>query len=102
MVELVLGQNNVIFWNRTVDRLAVAVTEEAPYSIEVVEPKVPLVRGGSMGLKVVAKRKEGFTAPIAVCTALEPAGDRLGRRDRRSPRSRTRRSSRSTPTAAPS
>ena len=39
--ELVLGQNNVPFWTRTVDTLAVAVTEEAPYSIEVVEPKVP-------------------------------------------------------------
>ena len=74
MVELVLGQNNVIFWNRTVDRLAVAVTEEAPYSIEVVEPKVPLVRGGSMGLKVVAKRKEGFTAPIAVALPWNPPG----------------------------
>jgi hypothetical protein len=47
---LVLGQNNVIVWSRSVDRLAVGVTEECPYSIEIVEPKVPLVRGGSMGL----------------------------------------------------
>src|SRR5690349_10378746 len=65
-VELVLGQNNVPFWTRSTDRLAVAVTEEVPYSIEIVEPKVPLVRGGSMSLKVVAKRAEGFKAPIAV------------------------------------
>ena len=43
-----------------VDRTAVAVTEEAPYSIEVVEPKVPLVQNGSMNLKVVAKRQAGF------------------------------------------
>ena len=64
--ELVLGQNNVPFWTRTVDSLAVAVTEEAPFTIEVVEPKVPIVRGGSMELKVVARRKPGFTAPIAV------------------------------------
>ena len=62
------------FWTRTVDRLAVAVTEEAPYSIEVVEPKVPLVRGGSMDLKVVAKRKAGFTAPIAVSLPWNPPG----------------------------
>ena len=72
--ELVLGQNNVQYWGRSVDRLAVAVTEEAPFSIEVVEPKVPLVRGGSMGLKVVAKRKPGFTAPIAVSLPWNPPG----------------------------
>jgi hypothetical protein len=74
MIELVLGQNNVPFWNRYLDKLAVATCEEAPYSIEVVEPKVPVVRGGSMGLKVVAKRKAGFTAPIAVSLPWNPPG----------------------------
>ena len=72
--ELVLGQNNIPYWTRSVDRLAVAVTEEAPYSIEVVEPKVPLVRGGSMALRVVAKRKPGFTAAIAVALPWNPPG----------------------------
>jgi hypothetical protein len=72
--ELVLGANNVPFWVRTVDKLAVAVTEESPFSIEVVEPKVPLVRGGSMNLKVVARRKEGFHAPIAVSLPWNPPG----------------------------
>ena len=67
-----------------------AVTEEAPFSIEIVEPKVPLVRGGSMSLKVVAKRKPGFTAPDRDLPALEPAGRRLVWRRRRSPRRRTR------------
>jgi len=73
-IELVLGQNNIPFWTRTVDTLAVAVTDEAPYSIEVVEPKVPLVRGGSMNLKIVATRKPGFTAPIAVSLPWNPPG----------------------------
>lgn len=73
-IELVTGQNQVPFWTRTVETLAVVVTEESPYSIEVVEPKVPLVRGGSMGLKVVAKRKPGFTAPIAVALPWNPPG----------------------------
>ena len=71
---LVLGQNNVNVWSRTVDRLAVAVTEECPYSIEIVEPKVPLVRGGSMGLKVRANRKPGFKAAIAVYLPWNPPG----------------------------
>jgi hypothetical protein len=72
--ELVLGQNNVPVWTRTVDALAVAVTEEAPFTIDVVEPRVPLVRGGSMELKVVARRKPGFTAPILVSLPFNPPG----------------------------
>jgi hypothetical protein len=71
---LVFGQNNVTVWSRTVDRLAVAVTEECPYSIEIVEPKVPLVRGGSMELKVRATRKPGFKAAIAVYLPWNPPG----------------------------
>jgi hypothetical protein len=71
---LVFGQNNVNVWSRDVNRLAVAVTEECPYTIEVVEPKVPLVRGGSMGLKVRAHRKPGFKAAIAVYLPWNPPG----------------------------
>lgn len=74
VAELVNGQNNIPFWTRTVDRFAVAVTEECPYTIDIVEPKVPLVRGGSMGLKVVATRKEGFKAPIAISLPWNPPG----------------------------
>ncbi len=71
---LVFGQNNVNVWSRTVDRLAVAVTEECPYTIEIVEPKVPLVRGGSMGLKIRAHRKPGFKAAISVYLPWNPPG----------------------------
>ncbi len=74
MSVLVLGQNQVNVWSRTVDRLAVAVTEECPYSIEIVEPKVPLVRSGSMGLKVRAIRKPGFKAGIYVYLPYNPPG----------------------------
>jgi hypothetical protein len=74
MSVLVLGQNQVNVWSRTVDRLAVAVTEECPYTIEIVEPKVPLVRSGSMGLKVRATRKPGFKAPIYVYLPYNPPG----------------------------
>jgi hypothetical protein len=71
---LVLGQNQQNVWSRTVDRLAVAVTEECPYTIEIVEPKVPLVRSGSMGLKVRATRKPGFKAGIYVYLPYNPPG----------------------------
>jgi hypothetical protein len=71
---LVLGQNNVIVWSRAVDKLSVNVAEECPYSIEIVEPKVPLVRSGQMGLKVRATRKPGFKAPISVYLPWNPPG----------------------------
>ncbi|MGH7194183.1 MAG: PPC domain-containing protein, partial [Candidatus Saccharimonadales bacterium] len=71
---LARGQNNILVWGHTADRMATAITAEAPFKIEVVEPKVPLVRDGSMGLKVVATRKEGFTAPIAIRMLYNPPG----------------------------
>lgn len=49
---------------RDVNRLAVAVVDELPFKIDVIEPKAPLARGGSMQLKVVATRKPDFKAPI--------------------------------------
>jgi hypothetical protein len=72
--ELVLGRNNLPFWTRTVETLAVAVAEEAPFSVAILQPKVPIVRGGSMDLKVVATRKRGFTAPIGVSLPWNPPG----------------------------
>ena len=59
---------------RTVESLAVAVANKAPFSVAIVEPKVPIVRGGSMDLKVVATRKPGFTAPILVSLPWNPSG----------------------------
>jgi len=72
--SLVRGQNNIDVWTCTTERMAVSVAAEAPFKIEVVEPKVPLVRDGAMDLKVVATRKEGFTAPIGVRMLYNPPG----------------------------
>ncbi len=57
-----------------VDRMAVVVVEELPYTLEIVEPKVPLVQGGSMQLKIRAHRKKGFTEPINVQIPFLPPG----------------------------
>lgn len=76
---LVIGRNNISFWQRDLQQFAIAVAEEAPYSIEVVEPKVPLVKGGVMQLKVVAHREEGFTDPIYVDLPYMPPGVRASR-----------------------
>lgn len=70
--SMVRGQNNIHVWDVYTHRLAAAVTEEAPFQVEIVEPKVPLVRLGNMDLKVRATRKEGFTAPIAIRMLYNP------------------------------
>jgi hypothetical protein len=73
-VVLIRGQNQIPFWTESVPRLATAVTTESPFSIEIVEPKVPIVHDGQMSLKVIAKRKEGFTAPIKIDMLWLPPG----------------------------
>jgi hypothetical protein len=69
-----IGPNNTPFMRHYTDRTAVAVTEPAPYSIEVIQPKVPLVQNGSYNLKIVAKRAEGFKGPITVFPLWTPPG----------------------------
>jgi len=73
-IELVLNGNQQSFYVTHVDRMAVAVAEAAPFSVKIVEPKVPLVQGGQMGLRVVAARKGEFTGPINVRMLFKPPG----------------------------
>jgi hypothetical protein len=75
MLELVTGPpGQSVYWRHEVDRAAVAVTEEVPFKIQIVEPKVPLVQNGAMNLKVVAERKKGYKAPITVQMLFNPPG----------------------------
>jgi len=71
---LVRGQNNVDVWGHNADRMASVIAEAIPYSIDLVAPKTPLVRGGTMQLKVVAKRAEGFKDPISLRLLYNPPG----------------------------
>jgi len=71
---LVRGRNNVSFWNHFADRAAVAVTQALPYTIRAIQPNAPLVRNGSMELKIIADRNEGFENPIAIRTLYNPPG----------------------------
>jgi hypothetical protein len=75
VVELVTGgPGQSVYWKRETARTAIAVTNEAPFSIRIVEPKVPLVQNGSMNLKIVAERKPGFIAPITIYPLFNPPG----------------------------
>jgi hypothetical protein len=73
-VELVQGPNNTAYYSTRVDGIYVAVTKAAPFSLNIVEPKVPLVKAGSMALEITAERKPGFDEPIEVQMIWNPPG----------------------------
>ncbi|MGB7343562.1 MAG: hypothetical protein WBD20_05085 [Pirellulaceae bacterium] len=63
--DFLIGEPNQSLYRwKDVDRLAVAVVDEIPFRIEIEVPKVPLVRDGSMNLKVIAHKKEGWDEDI--------------------------------------
>ena len=68
------ARNNQPFWMESFDKLAVTVTEKVPFDVQVVIPKVPLVRGGSLDLKVIATKEEGFDEDIQLLVLQNPAG----------------------------
>ena len=69
------GQPNNAFYHRSVvEKLACAVTQKVPFSIEIQQPTVPIVRNGSMNLKIVVHRDEGFGQPLTVQLPFRPPG----------------------------
>ena len=75
MAELIInapGQS--IYWAANVNKAAFAVTQDVPFKISIVEPKVPLVQNGAMQLKIVAERAAGFKAAITVVPLYSPPG----------------------------
>ena len=80
-IDLVNGNNNIRIYATTVDRPVVAVADEAPFKLTIVQPKVPLVQLGQMQLKVVAERKPGFTGGIHLQMLFDPPGVGSGQAD---------------------
>lgn len=74
-LDLVRGpQNGVEYYTRLHDRVPVAVVDEIPFSVTIEQPKVPLVRNGSMKLKVHAHRKDGYDKKITARLLWKPPG----------------------------
>lgn len=73
-VRLIQGNNDTTFYGRMVDRLALAVSEPAPFSVELVPPPVPTVINTFRMLTVKATRAEGFNGPIELKFPWLPAG----------------------------
>jgi hypothetical protein len=71
--DFVLGEPNAaVFISGVVHKLAMVVTEKVPYHIEIVQPHVPLVRSGTMNVKVAVKRDKGFDAPLTLLFPFNP------------------------------
>lgn len=70
-----IERNNAgVFHSTTGDRFCVAVIEEAPYDLSLSTPPVPLVRNGTMPIKVTVTRKEGYTGKVRVKLPWKPPG----------------------------
>jgi hypothetical protein len=73
--DLVYGGPGVNLYHAyTAPAAPVVVTEAVPFKIRIVEPKVPLVHNGSMNLKIVAERQNGFKGPITIYPLYNPPG----------------------------
>ena len=73
--ELVHGNPNRTCWRQSIsDRLSVAVVEQVPVQIELVQPAVPLVQSGRLDLKVRVTREEGFEGAVRLTFPFSPPG----------------------------
>lgn len=66
--------NEGAYHSVSVDRVAAAVIHEAPFNIDLEAPPVPIVKNGTLGLKVRATRNEGYAEKITVRFLWNPPG----------------------------
>ncbi len=71
---VVAPPNETVYYRTTVEGLAVAACEPAPFRLEVTPPGVPLVRGGAMRLAVRLERAEGFDGKVECRMLWNPPG----------------------------
>ena len=72
VVDLVAASADQLFQSAEVDRLAVAVVDEVPYSIALSTPATSLAPDGTLNLAVTATRADGFTAPLEISFPFLP------------------------------
>ncbi|MSU66960.1 MAG: peptidase [Opitutia bacterium] len=73
-VDWVRIQNDIGYSRSEVGQIAAAVVEAVPFTVRIVEPKVPLVQSGEAAWKIIADRQEGFDEPITVKMLWNPPG----------------------------
>lgn len=74
-LDFVRGEpNGTLYYSTMVNGLPVSVAEAAPFSVSIDTPKVPIVRNGTMKLKVRAQRQPGFEKKVTVRLIWSPPG----------------------------
>ncbi|MDP6445694.1 MAG: PPC domain-containing protein [Pirellulaceae bacterium] len=71
---IIAGPGQSRYRTKSVSKLAMAVIDTIPFKLEIAQPKAPIVRNGSMQLKVIAHRAEGFKGAINVTFPFRPPG----------------------------
>ena len=56
------------------DKFVLAVVDPAPFSVDIEEPKVAIVRGGGLAIPVKLIRRNGFDEPIGLIVNTRPKG----------------------------
>jgi hypothetical protein len=77
-VDVAENGNQKAFYSIREDKLPVAVTDEVPVKINLIQPKVPILQNGSMNLKVVAERKADFKGAVNLSLLYSPPGVGFG------------------------
>lgn len=72
VVDLVNGPGDALYQGYVADRLAVAVTEAAPFKLSLEPPTTPISQDGTLALRVRVERQAGFDAPIDVTFPFLP------------------------------
>ena len=73
-VDLIPATGDSSYQSVTVDRLAVVVTEEAPYRVSLSQPKAPLARDGAIELVATVERAKGYEEAVEVTLPYLPPG----------------------------
>jgi hypothetical protein len=79
-VEVTENGNQRAYYGVDENTLSIAVTEELPVKIDIHQPKVPILLGGSMNLKIAVTRKPGadgkpvFNGPVQTQVLYSPPG----------------------------
>ena len=56
------------------EQYALAVTNPAPYSLEVEQPRIPLIQNGELSVNVKLHRQPGFDDPVLIGSIWNPGG----------------------------
>lgn len=73
-IHLVDVNNEGAYHSVALDRIAMAVTEPAPFRIDLEPPSVPLVRNGTLPLKLKVTREPGYAEKITARFLWSPPG----------------------------